>query len=189
MTKKALIAVVTMLLVPMLSSAYAAPQQNLTAGSWNVTLFPPSAVNPGTSATLSLSVEIRADAYNLKISVASSGLSVTNSLGGGNIAGWDNLHDRDVREVDFYLSAPSSAPIGQVYSVQVGIESYTTPTGPFGLRSPLEGPEANAHSSFSLQVVPFLIVPQQGPGLLAALPLIAIGVMVMVAVVVLIGRR
>jgi hypothetical protein len=82
------------------------------------------------------------------------GLSVTNNLGSGNSYEWSQLNQGETQQIQFTVTTPSSAAVGDKYNVTVGAQSYNSAPGPFGARSPLDHPEDHDHKSFILSVVP-----------------------------------
>ena len=81
-------------------------------------------------------------------------MDISNSQSSGSSCSWGQLNAEDVRQVDFTIKVPSDAHIGNQYNITIAVSSYGTPAGPFGIRSPLDYPDATSSKSFVIQVAP-----------------------------------
>lgn len=146
------------------SPVIAADQSStLSTKGWTISI---SWTNPnqpsGGATTISMTVNVFETVYNLQISVTGQDLTINSNQGSGNTYSWDQLNQGDSRQVQFIVSTPTQAPVGNKYNVTVAAQSYATPAGAFGLRQPFDSPNNKDSTSFILQVVPVVVIPVQG---------------------------
>lgn len=123
--------------------------------------------------------------YDLQITVTGQDLSISNNLGSGNSYTWGLLNEGDARQIQFLVTTPSEAPVGNRYNVTVQTQSYSTPAGLFGARLPFDSPSDKASTSFLLYVTPVQVIEQQAGGAIDWGPIAAVAVGVSILVVVL----
>ncbi|MDE1853237.1 MAG: hypothetical protein KGI38_05770 [Thaumarchaeota archaeon] len=160
-----LLGTVALLVLVMAPSAASMAGSTITTKDWSVSL---SWTNPnqppGSATTISMNIAVTQTVYNLQIMVSGQDLSISSGSGSGNSYSWDQLNQGDTRQIQFVVTTPSAAPVGNKYNVTVAAQSYATPAGLFGARAPWDSPNDKASTSFLLQVTPLPVLPQS-PGI------------------------
>jgi hypothetical protein len=143
-----------------ISPVNATQSGGINSRDWTIALAWTNPNQPsGGGTTVDLIVNVTNTAYDLTITVAGQGITVSNNLGSGDSYSWSQLNQGDTRQIEFTLTTPSQAPVGDRYNVTVLAQSYSTPAGPFGVRSPFDSPN-KASTSFLLSVTPVQVTNQ-----------------------------
>jgi len=136
---------------------------SINAKDWTISTSWSNPDQPsGSATTVTLNVYVSQTVYNLQVTVSGQDLTINSNLGSGNSYSWDQLNEGDTRQIQFVVTTPSQAPVGNRYNVTVQAQSYSTPPGTFGLRSPFDSPADKGSTSFLLQVTPFQVITPQG---------------------------
>jgi hypothetical protein len=132
-----------------------AQQQTITSPYWTVDVSYGSLnVTAGQRFPITMTVHIVHTVYDMQISAFGNNLKFDNNQGGGSTISLGQISGGNVRQdVELYVTVPPNAPTGNVYNVTIQAQSYNSPAGPFGLRSPLDGPTVQGMSML-LRVVP-----------------------------------
>lgn len=163
--KTLFVALLILAIIGAVASPVHAQSQSLTIKGWTMTVSWTGTDQPaGSATTVTILIHVLQTVYNLQVSVTGQGLSVSNDQGSGGSYGWDQLNQGDVRQIQFVVSTPSQAQVGNQYNATVGAQSYSTPAGPFGWRAPWDSPSSSAATSFLLHVVPVPTLGEQGGG-------------------------
>lgn len=175
-----LLAGVGFLLISSPSATHAAGS-SINAKDWTISTSWSNPDQPsGSATTVTLNVYVSLTAYNLQVTVSGRDLTINNNLGSGNSYSWDQLNEGDTRQIQFVVTTPSQAPVGNRYNVTVQAQSYSTPPGTFGLRSPFDSPADKGSTSFLLQVTPFQVITPQGGSIdWGSISLVAVGVIIL----------
>jgi len=143
------------------SAAVHAQATNVSSQDWSISIAWTYPDQPsGSATTITAVVNVFQTVYNLQITVNGQDLKIGNNLGSGNSYSWNQLNQGDTRQILFVVTTPSQAPVGNKYNVTVKAQSYSTPAGAFGLRSPFDAPNDKASTSFLLQVTPVQALSQ-----------------------------
>lgn len=175
------------LLVLAILGAMASPAhaqgRTLTTTGWDMTVSWAGTDQPaGSSTTVTVLIHVLQTVYNLQVSVTGQGLSVGSDQGSGSSYSWDQLKQGDIRQIQFVVTTPSNAQVGNQYNATVGAQSYATPAGPFGWRAPWDAPNSVDSASFLLYITPIPALGQQGGSFNWGLLAVAGGVGLVIAV-------